>query len=500
MKHFLFLALLMVAFTCCQNPVSDLKTDNINGEYAIPLVSAKTTLGDLVLGNVANTSLEIGTDGKVTVLYNGDVLEKGADDVFPPIPGLGYFLLMDSVSNQSFSFASQNEIHLGIFKGDKIHFRYRSDLEEDITVTMTVPEIQKDGQPLTQTVVLDYDGTTPVELTTEDIDLKGWSLISDDNSVTFNYDARRPNGERIELDKAWMNYSLLEFEYIEGFFPRTVYEIAGDFVPIGLYKGWISGSMDFQDPKVTISLENSFGFPVATEINDLHIKTLGWEVLFLESPLIEDGIYFDYPGVNEIGEVKFSSFSFDTTNSNLDVIFNNRIRQLNYDINSVANPDDDPNLTGYFTDSSYFKVNVAVEVPMNQSIDHLTLTDTFDVSFEEFDQIQEAEFKLVVDNTYPVDVGLQVYFINNTTVLDSMFVGEFLEIPSANLGAGGTTTSQGEVVRLMTFDEERFLKVKGANRLSIKPIISTINEGTEPIWLYDDYSLDTRVGVKFKTQ
>ena len=172
------------------------------------------------------------------------------DQMFPPIPGLGYINLVDTSVNQAFVFTGSQTIDFGIFSGDNMKFKYRSELEEDIHITMRIPEIvSPDGDVFTSEFDLIYEGTTPVEGETEWNDLEGYHLYSTDNTITFIYDARRPNGERIKLDKAWMNFTEIAFEYIEGFFPITVQEIKGDVVPIGLYTKWVDGIMKFEDLK-----------------------------------------------------------------------------------------------------------------------------------------------------------------------------------------------------------------------------------------------------------
>ena len=378
---FSLIALLLIilgSFGCTDlNNIGESDIENYNAHYAIPLINDRLSLESLIEHNVDNTSFRVDSTGKLTVLYKGDVLGKTMDQMFPPIPGLGYINLVDTSVNQAFVFTGSQTIDFGIFSGDNMKFKYRSELEEDIHITMRIPEIvSPDGDVFTSEFDLIYEGTTPVEGETEWNDLEGYHLYSTDNTITFIYDARRPNGERIKLDKAWMNFTEIAFEYIEGFFPITVQEIKGDVVPIGLYTKWVDGIMKFEDPKVTITVDNSFGFPVEAKVNTMFVHDLDWLVYPLESPLLEDGISFDFPSIDEIGEVKTTSYTFDTTNSNLNSLFSKKVRQLKYQVDAIVNPDNDPNIIGYMHESSFFNIAVAVEVPMLQTIDSLRITDT----------------------------------------------------------------------------------------------------------------------------
>jgi hypothetical protein len=480
--------------------LEDRKLSNFNAHYAVPLIHDRLSLASLIEANVDNTSFQVSEEGKLVVLYQGDVLKKTMQEMFPPLPGIGNIVLDDTLVKQTFAFAETQTIDFGIFSGDKIKFKYRSKLEEDISISMLVPEIQSpDGEIFQVDFLLEYNGQIPVEAETPLYDLAGYHLYSNDNTITFIYDARRPNGERIKLDKAWMSFTKIEFEYIEGYFPKTPYELKGDVIPIGLYTQWVAGSMKFEDPKITVNIDNSFGFPVEAKVNEMYVQNYFWDVVHLESPLLESGITFDFPSKDEIGVVKSTSYLFDTTNSNLNEIFSKKVRQLTYQVDAIINPDNEPDVIGYMHESSFFDIKVAVEVPMLQSIDSLQLTDTLDIQLPKSDDLDEVEFKMLLSNEFPIEMDMQIYFLDDQkVVLDSLFVGNGVHLPGAQEIGAGVTKPGDEKEYKIVFDQDRFEQISKATKIVVNPGFSTIYGPGVPVWLYDHYALEIKLGANFK--
>lgn len=478
----------------------DRKLINYDAHYAIPLIHDRLSLASLIKENVNNTTFQIAEDGKLTVLYKGNVLKKTMQEMFPPLPGIGDIVLDDTLVHQNFAFSGTQTIDFGIFAGDKIKFKYRSKLAEDIAITMRVPEIQSpEGQTFQVDFLLEYNGTTPVEAETPLYDLEGYHLYAPDNTITFIYDARRPTGERIKLDKAWMSFTKIEFEYVEGYFPLTPYVLKGDVIPIGLYTQWVDGSMKFDDPKITVTVDNSFGFPVEAKVNEMYIQNYHWDVVHLESPLLDGGLTFDFPNNDEIGQVKSTSYLFDTTNSNLNEIFAKKVRQLTYQVDAIVNPEDDPDILGYMHESSFFDIKVAVEVPMLQSIDSLRLTDTLDIKLPKAEGLDELEFKMLLSNEFPIEMDLQIYFLDeHNMVLDSLFEGDGVHLPGAPELADGLTDPGEDQIYLIAFDRDRFDQISKATRIAVNPAFSTIYGPGIAVWLYDHYALELKLGANFK--
>ena len=217
---------------------------------------------------------------------------------------------------------------------------------------------------------------------------------------------------------------------------------------------------------------------------------------------VDSGIDYAYPGFNEIDMIKTTHFEFNKNNSNIQDIFNEKTKTLSYDINALVNPLQDTTIKGYVTDNSYFVVRVAVEVPLQGSVNQVIVADTLDINLDDFKKVKAAEFKTNISNDFPMDIKVQAYFLdeNNKSIL-SLFKDDGLLIPAAPLNSNGTTSPGVIRSEIIDFDSVRFDKVRQSKRLAVVGQINTTGSDMKnPVWIYDNYGINLQVGAKLKLE
>ncbi len=489
-------------FSCFDSP-QDTQVGWGDEEYeiAVPLINSRISVAKIADISKGNTSLLINPDGKVSVIYNNNnVLSKNASAILPPFPGLIPYVLSDTVSVVKLPVSTTQLVKKAIFKDTKINFYLENGLPSDVKVKMKILELTKNNIVFEKEFSLKFSNSIPVKLQTEQISLDGWTYRSESNTMTFQYDAVLSNGKKIKLDHAFMNFDVLKFSYIEGYLGFQTFPVEGNFIDVGLFNQWLSGSFDFEDPKITISVDNSFGIPVRSNINKLQLTSVTGKTVNLQSPFIASGINYIYPSFNEIGNLKTTHFEFNKNNSNLRDIFNEKTKTISYDLNAIVNPEQDTTIKGYITNDSYFLVKVAVEVPLFGSLNKLVITDTLNIDLGDFDKVNSAEFKVITSNDFPAEIKLQAFFIDeNNKNIDQLFKGEGISLPAAPLQANGITSPGQDKTEFIDFDPIRFNKIRNLKKLVVVGYLNTTgSELKKPLWIYDRYSLGMKVGAKLK--
>ena len=285
---------------------------------------------------------------------------------------------------------------------------------------------------------------------------------------------------------------------MEGFLGIQRHEGGRDTIIIDFFDNWVTGDIYFADPTVTFNIENSFGIPTQSEVNVFKVLTVRGETLELESPFVESGIDFPFPSIDEVGELKTEQFVFNKDNSNIDVILGAGPVAIDYDVDAVSNPDSNVTIRGFITDSSYYKVRVDVDLPLfGRSVDFLA-RDTFELSFDEFTGMYKAEFKLVTDNSLPLDVSIQGYFLDKEgVVLDSLFQESMRVVAGAPVDSEGNAIGTTEDVTYIDFPEERFNNVRSAATLDIIASFSTVNDGEVSVKILDSQAVAVKLGAIF---
>ena len=493
----------------CSN-VDDIQDAEFTSDVsvAIPLINTQLTLNTVADRLDDLTSIVIDTDGRPTLKYNGELIRQGATDIFPvfpaiidiPIAGPNSIWSLESLSTLTSAF-NNNEIRKAIFQDNNVFFKLQHALDEDVTFTITIPEWTLDGVPFTNTY------TVPPRFNEADIyntvssSLDDYLFLPIDNSLSFIYTAVDSEGNDVDMEFTTMKLDFLNFEYIEGYFGERTFDVEGDVIDVGLFDKWVSGGLEFDDPRVSIRVENAFGFPVETDFKKLEFKTITGLSYLIESTIIDEGVAFNYPALDEVGEVKVTSFDFNKTNSNIQQIFVDKISSVGYDIDALANPDGDPTISGFLNDDSYFRIDISVDLPLNGIINELVVTDTLDLDLGELDEIENAEFKFVIGNDFPATVRVQAVVLDALdNPIDEIFESDGITLAAATLGSDGRTIDGDASVEFVDISSDRLNTIKNGERIVLVAYIDSKNVSDDFLWLYSDYEIDFKLGAIFNVK
>lgn len=498
-----FLLLVVMVIQSCSDfkDLNDVEREEEAIELAVPLINSEFKISNFTGDNgPENVSVRIDEEDRVTLIYNGDVVEQNVTAVFPPVPFFA-FPLPDSSFMVPVPFASDQRVDRAIFGNSNLNVSFSSQFSEDVDVIVTIPQLTKDGEIFKMNFTVPYEGTLPVQFTSDLVSVKGWTLQSDDSTITINYDARLADGSRQIFTEGIMAFDVVIFDYVEGYFGSEVFDVKGDFIAIGVLDNWVSGGLSFEDPKVKILVENAFGFPVRSIFNTMQVVTTTGETLNMESEIIDNNVDFAYPKLDELGEIKITEFTFHKDNSNIVDLFKEKVKRVTYDIDAGANPDMDESITGFVNEDSYFRVRVNVELPLEGTVNNLVLQDTIDLDLEDLDDVTGAEFKTVIANDFPADITFQAYFLDdNNILLDSLFE-ERLLLSAAQIDLSTGRTMPGEeVITFENFEEGRFDGLKKGKKVIVNVKINTEQASSGPLWIYNDYGIQFKVGAKLLTK
>ena len=502
-KQFFVLLGILFCLGACQQVEEIYNVDGIeyNAEFALPLVDSKVSMGDLLDRFEENSVLIVDPDGLIRFKYSGDVLSKTSEDVFEAINetlnALPEIPILFNPQQLPFTQPDGLEIdRLEVKRGD-IYFGVFNDLDIPVEFTLFVPEATLNGEMLRITVELQPQ--EQVDFTENPFSFAEYLLVPTSGFVNVGYELKTLDGQPTAFNSSFpfVGFDNLEFSYAEGYLGRTEYVGGRDTIEIDFFDNWIRGDVYFEDPIITFNFENSFGIPTRSIVNVFDIFTVRDEVLPLESIWLEDGIDFPFPELNEVGAIKSKAFVFDKNNSNIDEVLGAGPVAIDYDVNADTNPEEDTSIRGFITDSSYYRVQVDVELPMHGNAVDFFTTDTVEVSLGAFEEVDFAEFKLVTDNGLPLNVDVQGYFLSEDGgVLDSMLDNQQRIIVGAPVDASGNVTEAVQYETFAFFKGDRFEKLKQATNILLNVAFSTTTDGNQSVRVTSDQDVRVRIGLK----
>jgi len=507
---FFILLAVVFSFTGCQDfeDLSNIEGATYDAAYALPIVNSRLSIRDALESTGDLAALYIDEEGVIHFEYRGDIIAQNSDTLFARINESLDGELIPLIAQRiglPLETAEGAEFDRLKIKQGQLVWGYQNAHPEPVTVTLTFPDLYKDGEPLQLTgSAAGYDGEgslSPYSNLFNPYDLAGTEIITAQgtDSIYVEYELIREGGQEDTIAFGGITLSDLAFSYMEGYFGTEVQAGGRDTIIIDFFDDWVKGDIYFADPTVTFRVENSFGIPTRSRVNLFNVFTVRGETLPLEGELIDNGIDFVYPGLDEVGETYVERYVFNKDNSNIDEILGAGPLAIDYDVDAITHPDSNRNIRGFLTDSSYYQVDVEVDLPLYGSAVDFLSQDTIDLSLGELGQeVHKAEFKMVTQNELPLNVSIQGYFLDEQgVVLDSLFTGEQLIMEGAAADDNGISTNIAEKVTFIDYTEDRFDRIRPAASMHIVATFTTTGEGAKNVKLLADQGVDVKIGAIF---
>ncbi len=501
---------------CNKAGLEDVELAERTAEYAFPLFSTTIGLQDLMLTVLNDTlsgdTIVVNPDNTMTLYYSGDVAEKPATDIFEffkfpdaPIP------VADTFYRFPFNVPDSVYIHRADVFSGTLNVIISNKLTEAVTGTFYIPQMLKNG------VVFSYPFAVAAGqlFISPPLDLSGHLLLSDSNTLDFRYEAYTPDGTRVVLPESspgipGMGLLLNGFtlSYVEGYWGYSEYPLTLDTIDIDINQTDLKGNVRVKDPKVIMTVSNSWGFPTRGVVKYLSfIGQDGQEYKLESSVFFGDSIDFNYPSLiaGEVGQTKYTDIVLDGSNSNIATIFNAQPVKLVYEVAGISNATKDPTIEGFLTDKSTIALRMSVELVLEGSVQDFGAEQTLDLNFGDYTdldtaKIEEVEFKLVTENSTPIATAMQLYFLDEVgNALDSLFVGapQFI-MQAPPIDANGIAIGSKRTETFVPMDITRFDRVRQSKSMLMRTFFTTAEGGLVPVKLLATQSTTVKMGLKVK--
>ena len=192
-----------------------------------------------------------------------------------------------------------------VLKKGSLTYNLESNLDNQADVTIEIPNLKKNGEMLKMDMKINSASTM-----NNTIDLTGYEFNFEED-VDLRYMAYEVNdNERKKLDNVYFSFSDMEYSYVEGNFGQYTFNLPLESLVMDLFSGEVSGSVYFEDPKINLTFNNSFGLPITLKSDILRAQTHNEGQMNITSP-ISNGIDFNYPSLTEVGSFKTTTLSLN---------------------------------------------------------------------------------------------------------------------------------------------------------------------------------------------
>lgn len=507
----LFFLILAALWSCDQlDELDEIQGVKYDAEYAVPLANLGVSLDRILQNFEERATLTVDQQGLFHFEYAGEVLTETGSEVFEEIEKTfqeitditprGIPVLLPRIP---IPYKDELDIEVDLIrvKEGQFSYEFQSLNPDEVTVRIDLPQFFLNGTPLSFTHQLPaYSGSgDPPSFSNKNdpVDLSAVEVIPQNDTIYIEYTATNSNGVPVILNDFFIRFDDIKLSFAQGFLGTNVYDGPLDSIEIDFFDAWIAGEVSFKDPEITYVLENSFGIPTRSIVNRFDVITVEGDALALESPLIENGIDFPYPTLAEIGQVKSEEFLFTKDNSNIADILSSKPVEVIYDVDALTHPDGNRDIRGFITDSSFYRVRVLVDLPLEGSAADFEARDTVQVNLDDFEDLDSVSVKIVAENTLPLAVDIQIFFVDENGVLTEMLAeNDIRVIDAAPVDADGNVTGSSKLTTFIPIAGSRLEALLDSEELILRAIFSTPAE--VPVRLTNDQRLQLGLGAIFK--
>jgi hypothetical protein len=500
-------------------------------DVAVPLINSSMTLSNILKLSTANNNFSIASDNFVTLVYRGNLFSLRADEAFKIpdqpistsytfpnalIPVFDALNLQDTFQinppiTTTFDFNSgstDSYIDSLTIKNCLLALNLVSTFQQQLFVTINIPNARKNGVPFSQVVEVPPAGSSNITRSVN-FNLAGYKISLNQNGVPnklkmiFGFKFIKTNSTILPNHNSMaivMNLADISFKNLFGSIGQKLLAPDTDTIPITLFNNSLAGGgISLVNASLGINISNALGIPIRATFQKLQ----GYNPLSLTpivnvvSPLFNNPLPISTP--SQLGQSASSSLLLNISNSNIDDVLTNLPRYLIYKIDALSNPPAPAvQMQNFIEDSSRFKVDVDINIPFEGTLKNLIFQDTISFKFQEVDELQSLGLKLFFKNGFPIETKVQVYFADSLGyVLDSLLQDDVV-LASALVGSNGRVTTATEKNSEILYPEAKILSLKKVRKIYVKGSTNTVDGGTKNVKIYSDYRLDLKISGRAK--
>jgi hypothetical protein len=527
---FMMIVLFWGGFSCSKiEEFEDIKIhppDSWNPEIALPLGHATLTLQD-ILNQVGDIDfLYEDPDGMLRVYYRSSLISEYAGDIvkfdrqeddttvnliFPVSLPVDDSLMLSYKFAQKFSNVEGDVVDSIRFQAGELIVEVESFMDHDARLVVTSPHIVRNNVPMRAEFDLSYYGSLPVSRSVS-IDLNGYSLTPDHaaggNDLHYYLDYTvygdnnpDPGPYPVKVSVALDN---LQYRVLFGQIANRSIAILNDVIELPMFANGLGGSFRVNDPRIGIHITNSFGIPISIGLDPLRgISDINPPyIVDLSGPGLPVPFLLNSPTIAQLGQRVKTSIELNKQNSNIDDFLNLLPQKIEYGVEGIINP---AGVTpgNFMMDTSYFEVEVEIEIPLEGYASGFTLADTLEFSMDEdLDILEYILFRVNAESTFPFDARLQVTFLDeNYQILDSLFGAPQRIIPGALPGPPPLykSTEPAYATFDIRADRSKLANInQKARYMFLSAFIDTSGGGAQVVRIYTDNYLKMEMGVQAK--
>ena len=374
-----------------------------------------------------------------------------------------------------------------------------SQLTGSVNFTLNEIKNKNTGNPITANIPLTGNSTI-ISLDNAIINFasdpaKPYNSIPYIYSLTVNQSSGYINYSSTDVIKMEITLSNLEFQSITGDFGKRIIQVDPGIFDMNVdLLDKIDGSFKLANPSLVLTIRNSIGMPASVALDFIATNKSG-NTIALNPPVFEIPV-----PANINAGIATKNIVFDKQNSKIvDFIALPPTGKISYsgkvDFNTTAPvTQQNPN---FLDIDATFAIDMAMELPLELQINKLGFKDTTSISGSDYDKLETAELILNAKNGIPLDVDIQLLFVD--TISKQQFgASKVTKILSAAQVSSSGVITPVQSSQTFSLDESEMANLRKANGLVFSGTVSSPASGATVAPILSDSKIEMNVVIKAK--
>lgn len=313
-----------------------------------------------------------------------------------------------------------------------------------------------------------------------DVNIGETSVIAPNDGVSFS-----------------MSIANAEFDLVYGFVGARNLDVNFELVNLDFFDAFSEGTLKFASPKFSFVFENSFGFPLGVEFNEIAAITQQGQIINLTGEAANSVAIVSGPEITQIGTTINTTYELNEGNSNIPELISSMPSKVIVEVNSTANPAEAPAQYNFVSAASELNVGVLLELPLIVNINDLVSTENVEFDFgEDLEDAKKLVLRIITENTLPLGGEIELVFRDDAK-REVLRVSERPVFDAAPVGSDGRTSSVVEKAIDVSFTAEEIEQlIKATNIDVISRLSSTDASSGQNVKFFSDYDLKVKLAVQ----
>ncbi len=392
------------------------------------------------------------------------------------------------------------------FKSGNFNFTASSDFNAQINFTATFISLEKNNTPLviSGSLTPGGGGFNQAEDLSDFIGLFNEDASGNPSSSKFlirlEYDAIvTPTSSITATDRLTFSLGIANttFKSVYGNVGNQALAVNFQVVNLDFFENFDAGNIRFDDPRIKFIFDNSFGFPLGINFQEVAAVSETGAIIPLQGSVVNNQQVIVAPTVAQEGQIVRTEIELNRTNSNINDLISSKPRKVIMEVEAESNPAAAGGVYNFVNDESILDVQIEIEIPLELNINALKAEEVVD--FGNGSDLEEAKrllFRVIAENELPLGGLVELQFRdaqgNVIYTLDERAV-----FTAAPVGANGRTTEVAESTFDILLEDADIRSIESATSINVIATLTTTDaQQGAGVKFFSDYELKFRLAVQ----